>query len=57
MEVTPLSRSVFAKLRIREILVDDYIGYSKADTSASSVPVHKNSQIANLKEKIAKKDE
>lgn len=57
MEVTGLSRSVFAKLHIRKILVDNGIGYSKTDASISSAPVHKNSQIANLKEKLAKKDE
>lgn len=31
--------------------------HSKADASVPSAPVHKSSQIANLKEKLAKKDE
>jgi len=57
IEVTGLSRSVFAKPHIRKILADNSIGYFRVDTSVPSVPVHKNSHIANLKEKLAKKDE
>ena len=57
IEATGLSRSVFAKPHIRKILVDNGIGHSKADASVPSAPVHKSSQIANLKEKLAKKDE
>lgn len=50
IEVTGLSRSVFAKPHIRKILADNSIGYSKVDTSVPDDPVHKNSQIANFKE-------
>ena len=57
IEATGLSRSVFAKPHIRKILVDNGIRHSKVDASVPSAPVHKNSQIANLKEKLAKKDE
>lgn len=58
MEFTGLSRSVFAKPHIRKLLTDNGIRYAKAE---SSVPVptvsQKQSQIANLKEKLAQKDE
>jgi len=57
LEVTGLSRSVFAKPHIRKILMDNGIGRFKVNDSVSSAPVRKNSQIANLKGKLTKKDE
>lgn len=58
MEATGLSRSVFAKPHIRKLLTGNGIGYAKAEHSVHvpSVP-RKQSQIANLKEKLAQKDE
>ncbi len=58
MEITGLSRSVFAKPHIRKLLTDDGIGYTKAETTVPSAPIsRKQSQIANLKEKLVQKDE
>jgi hypothetical protein len=58
MEITGLSRSVFAKPHIRKLLTDDGIGYTKAETTVPSPPIsRKQSQIANLKEKLIQKDE
>ena len=45
MEMTGLSRSVFSKPHVREILQNNGIGYAKT-----------NMQITNLKEKLAQKD-
>lgn len=58
IEATGLSRSVFAKPHIRKLLTDNGIGYTKTESSVPVLPTsRKQSQIANLKEKLAKKDE
>lgn len=58
MEATGLSRSVFAKPHIRKILADKGIGYAKTEPSIPAPTVsRKQSQITNLKEKLAQKDE
>lgn len=58
MEATGLSRSVFAKPHIRKLLTDNGIGYAKAEPPVPIAPVsRKQSQVANLKEKLAQKDE
>ncbi|KJR44484.1 hypothetical protein UF75_5133 [Desulfosporosinus sp. I2] len=58
MEATGLSRSVFAKPHIRKLLADKGIGYAKTEPSVPAPPVfRKQSQITNLKEKLAQKDE
>ena len=58
MEATGLSRSVFAKPHIRKFLADNGIGYTKAKPPVPIPPVsRKQSQITNLKEKLAQKDE
>ena len=58
MEATGLSRSVFAKPHIRKLLTDNGIGYAKTEPSVPAPPVSpKQSQITNLKEKLAQKDE
>ena len=60
MESTGLSRSVFSKPHVREILQSNGIGYAQADFKmpSSSIPQpRKQSQITNLKSKLVKKDE
>lgn len=58
MEFTSLSRSVFAKPHIRKLLVDNGIGHIKMEPSVPVPPIsRKQFQIANLKEKLARKDE
>lgn len=58
MEATGLSRSVFAKPHIRKLLDDNGIGHIKMEPAVPVPPVsRKQSQIANLKEKLARKDE
>jgi len=58
MEATGLSRSVFAKPHLRKILSDNGIGHATMEPSVTVPPVsRKKSQITNLKEKLAKKDE
>ena len=58
MEVTGLSRSVFAKPHIRQLLSDNGIGYAKAEVLTPAPPVFcKQSQKTKLKAKLAQKDD
>ena len=57
MEVTGLSRSVFVKSHIRKLLTDNGIGYTKTECSVTLTLIsRKQSQITNLKEKLAQTD-
>lgn len=58
IEATGLSRSVFAKAHIRQLLSDNGIRYSKAEIQTPAPPVsRKQSQITKLKAKLAQKDD
>ncbi|HCA30687.1 MAG: DUF6262 family protein [Proteiniphilum sp.] len=59
MEMTGLSRSVFSKPHVREILQNNGIGYAKTNMqiqTPAKLQSKKQSQITNLKEKLAQKD-
>lgn len=59
MEVTGLSRSVFSKPHVRDILQNYGIGYAKANMqiqTPAKLQSKKQSQITNLKERLAQKD-
>ncbi len=59
MDVTGLSRSVFSKPHVREILQNNGIGYAKTNMqiqTSAKPQSKKQSQIANLKERLAQKD-
>jgi hypothetical protein len=59
MEMTGLSRSVFSKPHVREILQNNGIGYAKTNMKIpppAKPQSKRQSQITNLKEKLAQKD-
>lgn len=58
MEHTGLSRSVFGKPHIRQVLIDKGIcAATAADDATPKIPTNKATRISNLEKKLRQKDE